>query len=128
MNQKILTKYESHLPIKLEDLTRFVLIGREKLNSVKAEIRAINKLGLAKEVREQKRDEAQMLAGALLDAESKIGEMISEIPKDQHKLKNRMQGRILEVKNLGITQKQSEQFQQLSKKASKAQASLLSKV
>lgn len=109
-----LVKHNSQLPTKLEDLTKFVLIGREKLNSVRAEIRAINKLGLAKEVREQKRDEAQMLAGALLDAESKIGEIIKKIPKDNPEKANRTQGRIASVKELGFTQKQSEQFQQLA--------------
>jgi len=71
----------NNLPINLEDLTKFVLIGREKLTSVRAEIRAINKLELAGEVREQKKEEATMLAGALLDAEVKIGELTNAIPK-----------------------------------------------
>ena len=69
-----LTKKPINLPSKLEDLTKFVLIGREKLVSVRAEIRAINKLDLATVVREQKKEEATMLAGALLDAEVKIGD------------------------------------------------------
>lgn len=73
----------NNLPINLEDLTKFVLIGREKLTSVRAEIRAINKLDLAGEVREQKKEEATMLAGALLDAEVKIGELTSKLPKAQ---------------------------------------------
>jgi hypothetical protein len=41
----------TNLPDTLEDLSRFVLIGREKLNAVKAEIRAIEKLNIAQEVR-----------------------------------------------------------------------------
>jgi len=41
------------LPVNIEDLSKFVLVGREKLISVKAEIRAIDKVGFAKEVREQ---------------------------------------------------------------------------
>jgi hypothetical protein len=65
----------------IEDLSHFVLFGREKLTSVKAEIRAIDKLSVAQEVREQKREEALMLSEALLDAEMKIGEMTKEIPK-----------------------------------------------
>jgi N6-adenosine-specific RNA methylase IME4 len=68
------------LPDSIEELTKFVLIGREKLTAVKAEIRAIDKIGLAKNVREQKNEEAQLLAGALLDAESKIGELLKDIP------------------------------------------------
>jgi len=71
----------SNLPSEIEDLTRFVLVGREKLVSVRAEIRAIDKLGLGKEVRQQKLDEGQMIAEALLDAEVRLGELTREIPK-----------------------------------------------
>lgn len=70
-----------NLPNKIEDLAKFVLVGREKLVSVRAEIRAINKLELAEEVREQKREEAQMLAEALIDAEVRIGDLLKQIPK-----------------------------------------------
>ena len=68
------------LPARIEDLAKFVLIGREKLQSVRAEIRAIDHLTLAKDVREQKLAEAQMLSGALLDAERKIGEFTLKMP------------------------------------------------
>lgn len=71
-----------NLPNKIEDLAKFVLVGREKLVSVRAEIRAINKLELAEEVREQKREEAQMLAEALIDAEVRIGDLLKQIPKN----------------------------------------------
>src|SRR4030067_423841 len=104
MNELILKK--ENLPANIEDLTRFVLIGRDKLISVRAEIRAINKLGLAKEVREQKRDEAQFLADALLDAEAKMGDLlkISDIRSDREGTT----GKFKEGKKLpeGITKKQ----------------------
>lgn len=73
-----------NLPNKIEDLAKFVLVGREKLVSVRAEIRAINKLELAEEVREQKREEAQMLAEALIDAEVRIGDLLKQIPKNNN--------------------------------------------
>jgi hypothetical protein len=76
-----ITASASQLPTKAEDLARFILVGREKLTSVRAEIRAIDKLQLAEEVREQKRDEARMLAEALLDAEVRIGELFKQMPK-----------------------------------------------
>lgn len=69
------------LPAQIEELSKFVLVGREKLIAVKAEIRAIEKVELAQEVRDQKRDEARMLSEALLDAEVKLGEMLKQIPK-----------------------------------------------
>jgi len=80
---------ESQLPASLEDLATFVLVGREKLTAVRAGIRAIEKLGLAKDVREQKKGEAQMLAEALLDAEVRIGEILERMPKASGKHENR---------------------------------------
>ena len=77
-----LTVTPQNLPTAIDDLAKFVLVGREKLVSVRAEIRAIDKLNLAEEVRAQKRDEALMLSSALLDAEVRIGELLKEIPKD----------------------------------------------
>jgi len=76
---------ENNLPAKMEDLSRFVLVGREKYNSVRAEIRAIDKLKLAEEVRDQKRQEAQMLSEVLLDAEVRLGELFKQIPTNQGK-------------------------------------------
>lgn len=79
MNDLVVTS--ANLPSNLEDLAQFVLIGREKLTAVRANIRAIDKLQLAEDVREQKKEEAQMLAEALLDAEVKIGDLLKQIPK-----------------------------------------------
>ena len=79
MNNLILS--QQNLPNNLEDLSKFVLVGREKLTAVRAEIRAIDKVQLAEEVREQKKEEAQMLAEALLDAEVRIGDLLKQIPK-----------------------------------------------
>lgn len=73
--------YIENLPDNLKDLSSFILVGREKLTAVRAEIRAIEKLELAEEVRKQKRDEARMLSEALLDAEVRVGELTKRIPK-----------------------------------------------
>lgn len=71
----------ANLPANIEDLSKFVLVGREKLTAVRAEIRAIQKVGLAKEVHEQKLREAQDIADAVLDAEVRIGELTRAMPK-----------------------------------------------
>ena len=76
-----LTVQRQQLPDTIDELASFVLIGREKLNAVRAEIRAIEKLELAQEVRDQKREEAQLLSGALLDAEARLGDLLKAIPK-----------------------------------------------
>lgn len=76
-----LTIQQTNLPSTIEDLSQFVLVGREKLVSVRAEIRAIDKLNLAQEVRDQKKEECLMLSEALLDAEVKLGDLLKQIPK-----------------------------------------------
>lgn len=76
-----LVKKQNYLPDNIKDLTKFVLIGREKLVAVRAAIRVVDKLGLATDVREQKREEATWLAGALLDAEARIGELLPKVVK-----------------------------------------------
>ena len=80
-----LTTIQQNLPSNIEDLAKFVLVGREKLTAVRANIRAIDKLQLAEDVREQKKEEAQMLAEALLDAEVRIGDLLKQIPTAQGK-------------------------------------------
>ena len=79
--QSSLVIASSNIPSTIEDISRFVLVGREKLTAVRAEINAIKKVGLAKEVLEQKKTEAQEIAELVTLAEVKIGAMLKEIPK-----------------------------------------------
>lgn len=122
-----LIKHEggSQLPIKLEDLAQFVLIGREQLTAVRAGIRALDKLDVAEGVRKQKREEAQMLAEALLDAEVRIGEILAAMPKatGQH-WEQKRQNKIATTddftskesaaEQLGFNQNQVQRFQTLA--------------
>ncbi len=118
----------SSLPTKIEDLSRFVLVGREKMVSVRAEIRAIDKWGLSKEVRQQKLDEGQMIADALLDAEVRLGELMErELPdarggdrrsddfKNDTAVDYEKKKQSEALKEMGFTQKQSERFKTLAK-------------
>ena len=82
-------RFVSGVPSKLEDLAQFVLIGRDKLAMVRAGIKALDKLDMAKEVRQQKKEEAQMLAEALMEAEVRIGEILLAMPKASGKQENR---------------------------------------
>lgn len=76
-----LTTQNTQLPATMDDLAKFVLIGRDRMAAVRAEITAINRLGLAQEVREQKLAEAQQISEVVLDAEVKLGQLIAAIPK-----------------------------------------------
>ena len=114
------------LPATLPELSKFVLVGREKLNAVRAEIRAIDKVGLAKEVREQKLREAQDIADAVLDAEVRIGELTAQIPKASHDRGNQYTGgksttlsnsqtKEQALSDIGITQRTAERFEELAR-------------
>lgn len=72
---------QNNLPTTLEDLSKFVLIGRDKLQAVRAEISAMKNLNLAREVREQKLREGQEIGNLVLLAESKLGELFKQMPK-----------------------------------------------
>ena len=114
----------NYLPANLEDLAQFVLVGRDKLNMVRAGIRALDKLDVAEGVRKQKREEAQMLAEALLDAEVRIGEILEKMPKAQGQrtdIKQPMDSTVQKsipkleaAKELGFDAKQVQRFQTLA--------------
>lgn len=110
------------LPDVLDDLSRFVLVGREKLNAVRAEIRAIKKVGLAKEVHEQKLQEAQEIAEAVLDAEVKIGELTAKIEKasgartDLKPIDSTVErSKSQALEEIGIPQRTAERFERMAR-------------
>lgn len=76
-----LTTYQGGLPETAEDLAHFLLIAPEKAAAMRAEIRAIQKVGLAKAVYDQKLEEQRRLCDMILDASVRLGEMTKEIPK-----------------------------------------------
>ena len=118
-------RVESNLPSKIEDLAQFVLVGRDKLAMVRAGIKALDKLDVAEGVRQQKKEEAQMLAEALLDAEVKIGEILARMPKASGNQYTKVQRDTAvpkqtyntkedAIKELGFEKKQAQRFQILA--------------
>lgn len=116
----------NNLPGTLEDLSKFVLVGREQLVAVRAAIRAIDKVRVAQEVREQKLSEAQEISEAVLDAEVRIGELMAKVPKAsggqpfQKKsttdtaVQSRPQTKADVIEKAGFTQKQVQRFEQMA--------------
>ena len=80
MNE-ITTFQSGQLPDTIEDLAKFVLVNEERSQALKAQIRAIKKVKLAKEVYAQKLAEAQEIGELTVEAGQKMGELISQIPK-----------------------------------------------
>ena len=119
---ELAVRAEYELPATIEDLSRFVLIGREKLVAVRAEIRAIDKVGLAKEVRAQKLKEAQLISEAVLDAEVRIGELMRNVPKQSGQrtdIEPRPSGgskltKHQVIKDAGFTKTQAQRFETLA--------------
>ena len=113
-----LTTQSKQLPDTLEDLSKFVLIGREKLNAVRAEIRAIEKVQLAAEVHEQKLNEAQEIAEAVLDAEAKLGELTSQMEKataNQYTVQSiSAVTKQKQLEEIGLTKMQTSRFETLA--------------
>lgn len=72
---------QASLPVKPADLAKFMIVAQEKVKAVKAEIRAIQKLNLAKEVYAQKMEEQRRLQEVILLAYQRMGEITREIPK-----------------------------------------------
>lgn len=114
----------NNLPATLPELSKFVLVGREKLVAVRAEIRAIDKVGLAQEVRDQKLHEAQDIADAVLDAEVRIGELMAKVPKatpnnnpfhENDTAVDLVKPKADVIREAGFTPKQAERFQTIAK-------------
>ena len=115
----------TQLPDTIEDLSKFVIVGREKLKAVKAAISAIEKVNLAKEVHQQKLAEAQELAEVVIEAEARLGELLKAIPKatTNHKkpdLENRnasnFKTKSEAVRDMGFNKDQVSEFQQMADK------------
>lgn len=117
-----LTVANNNLPSNIEDLSKFVLVGREQLVAVRAAIRAIDKVGVAQEVRKQKLKEGQEIGEAVLDAEVRIGELMREVPKASggapyHKGTNNtavMSTKLDAIKEMGFTPMQVSRFETLA--------------
>ena len=107
-----------HLPDNIEDLSKYVLVGRAQLTAVREAIRAIDKYGLAKEVREQKLQEGQEIAEAVTDAEVVMGRLLKEMPKAQGgrptENPSTANDRFSKLSDLGISRDQSSQFQRMA--------------
>jgi len=76
-----LATYQRDLPAQPADLAKFIVVAQEKIKAVKAEIRAIQRLDMAKEVYDQKIEEQSRLQELTLLAYQRMGEITREIPK-----------------------------------------------
>lgn len=115
-----LTVANNNLPSNIEDLSKFVLVGREQLVAVRAAIRAIDKVGVAQEVRKQKLKEGQEIGEAVLDAEVRIGELMREVPKAKNQYESALptagqsKTKTEVISDMGFTHSQVQRFETLA--------------
>lgn len=81
MNDNALVTVDNVSIAPIEDVAKFLIIAPEKAKAMQAEIRAIKKLGMAKEIYEQKQEELRMVNELVLDAKVRMGELTMQIPK-----------------------------------------------
>lgn len=128
-----ITNYQAQLPDTFEDLSQFVLVNEERIQALRAQIRAIKKVHLAKEVYEQKLAEAQEIGQITVEAAQKMGELLLQIQKQSGKrtdLETSTTG-IAEVKtkseitsDMGMTRNQVNQYQQMAQNPDAVQAAI----
>lgn len=120
-----LATYQGGLPETAEDLAHFLLIAPEKAAAMRAEIRAIQKVGLAKAVYDQKLEEQRRLCDMILDASVRLGEMTKAIPQapggDRRSEDFKRDGVVPSektkteaIENLGFSKKQVQRFETLA--------------
>ena len=110
------------MPDTVEDLSQFVLVNEERVQALRAQIRAIKKAKLAKDVYEQKLAEAQEIGQITVEAAQKMGELLLTIqkqsgartdltsPTDAERFKTK--GEI--TADMGMTSQQVSQYQQMA--------------
>jgi hypothetical protein len=111
---KDLIAYKEQIPTTVEDLQKFILIGKESLNAQKAKIRAIEKANMALAAKEAALQDTQDIADILLDAEVKLGEMLKRIEPKRDKQGSNQRTSLPSLPP-GINKKQSHEAQKLSK-------------
>jgi hypothetical protein len=111
-----LSKRLSHLPVKAEELQKWVLVGKAKLSAQIQAIKAINKLESGIAARRAALSDTQDLAEELLYAEARLGEMLEGLDRPKGNLGSRGVTKILPK---GIDKKESHFAQRLNRKRDK---------
>ena len=123
-----LTKTSMQLPDTIEDLSKFVLVNEEKVQALRAQIRAIRKVSLAKEVYEQKLAEAQEIGQITVEAAQKMGELLLQIQTAQGRrtdlTSSEVRTKSEQLHEIGITRQRSSEYEQMAQNPEAVQAAI----
>ena len=126
MNELITQQVQ--LPDNLEDLSKFVLYNEERIQALRANIRAIKKVQLAKEVYEQKLAEAQEVGQITVEAAQKVGELLLQIQTAQGRrtdlTSSDARTKSEQLDEIGITRQRSNEYEQMALHPEQVQAAI----
>lgn len=122
MNEVEVIDSDKQLPESIDKLSAFVMVSEEKVQAMRAQIRAIDKVGLAEDVYKQKVAEAQELSKLAIEAAERLGEELLKIPtKMGQRTDLTSVTKVTEVKTkteitqeLGLSHKQVLDYQQMA--------------
>lgn len=114
-----------NLPVTIEELNDFILIGKERLKAHQAKIRAIEKVGMAEAARKAALQDGQDAGQAVIYAEARLGELLKGIPKPKFDavINGSLRG-TTETLPVGINKKMSHQAQTIASNPDKVQAAI----
>ena len=81
--KKEIIEYKDQLPSTIEELIDFVIVSNEAIQSFKAKLKACNKADIAKGARDQTLKDGRKISRLHLEAESRLGELLSKIPNKE---------------------------------------------
>ena len=119
-----LTTQTTQLPETIEDLTQFVLVGKAKLQVYMLKLQTVNKLSVARGIRDQTLKEAQEISRAVIAAEQRIGELLLAIPKQSGKRTDietsverstEVKTKSETIKDMGYGETEAKDYQQMAK-------------
>jgi hypothetical protein len=107
----LMIKEKKILPEKIEDLNKFSLLNTERLKILCQQLKSIEKLDLAIEIKKQKQEEIKNISILVIEAELRIGQIIDQLLIK----KNKSIEEALTLKKLGITKTQRDKYTILMK-------------
>jgi len=124
-----LASQKRQMPDTFEDLSKFVLYSETRLKAAREQIRAIQRVNVARDVYEQKLAEAQEIGEVAVEAAQKMGELLLQIQKqsgannfsrDNEKLKTKTEI----TAEMGISKDQVSQYQQMAQNPEAVKAAI----
>lgn len=127
-----LASQKRQMPDTFEDLSKFVLYSETRLKAAREQIRAIQRVNVAKDVYEQKLAEAQEIGEVAVEAAQKMGELLLQIQKQSGRPKKenfstneeKLKTKAEITADMGMSKNQVSQYQQMAQNPEAVKAAI----